>query len=132
VLPAAARAAAQSLPVFAPPIGLPAAVQITLRTLREAAQVRRKVSFDYADAAGRATHRRVRPLGCFYWGKVWTLAAWCETRGDFRSFRLDRIESATAVTGSTGAFRDDPGRSLADFLRAVAPPEIYAKWSNDS
>jgi predicted DNA-binding transcriptional regulator YafY len=56
----------------------------------------------------------VRPLGCFYWGKVWTLAAWCEQREDFRSFRVDRV---TYVRRLDERFRDEPGRTLADHLR---------------
>ena len=58
----------------------------------------------------------MRPLGSFYWGQVWTLAAWCETRQGFRNFRVDRI-AALAVLDER--FADEPGRSLADFLRAV-------------
>jgi predicted DNA-binding transcriptional regulator YafY len=30
----------------------------------------------------------------YFWGDVWTLAAWCELRRDFRNFRLDRIDDA--------------------------------------
>ncbi|RYF52576.1 MAG: WYL domain-containing protein, partial [Comamonadaceae bacterium] len=50
----------------------------------------------------------------FYWGKVWTLAAWCEHRNDFRSFRVDRV---TAVRPLEERFRDEPGRTLADLAR---------------
>ena len=66
----------------------------------------------------RATRQRVlRPLGCFYWGATWTLAAWCELRGDFRSFRVDRIEKLD-VQGER--FRDEPGKTLADLFRREA------------
>ena len=63
------------------------------------------------DAKGERT---LRPLGCFYWGKVWTLAAWCERRNDFRSFRVDRV---TYVRRLEDRFRDEPGRTLADLAR---------------
>jgi predicted DNA-binding transcriptional regulator YafY len=119
-----ARVAAESTAVFAPPIGLDPAVQATLQTLREAAQCKRKVRVHYRDANAQVTERVLRPLGCFYWGKVWTLAAWCETRGGFRSFRLDRMAQAQAVEGQIGIFRDEAGQGLADFLRAAAPPNI--------
>ena len=130
VLPVAARVAAQSMAVYAPPLGLEPAVQITLQTLREAVQSRRKLQLAYRDAADRASLRKLRPLGCFYWGSVWTLAAWCETRNDFRSFRLDRIDSLRAMDGPEYAFRDEPGKTLADYLRAVAPPQVQARWSD--
>ncbi len=67
------------------------------------------------------SERTVRPLGCFYWGTVWTLAAWCESRDAFRSFRVDRITSLQVLDAT---FRDEPGRTLADLFRTygVKPP----------
>jgi predicted DNA-binding transcriptional regulator YafY len=116
VLPAAARAAAESLPVYAPAFGTDAALAKTLQTLREAVQQRQKLAIDYLDLGERRTKRTVRPLGCFYWGSVWTLAAWCELRIGFRSFRVDRLARITVLDE---IFRDEPGRTLADMLREV-------------
>lgn len=131
VLPTAARVAAQSMAIYAPPMGLEPAVQITLQTLREAVQARRKLRVDYRDASEQPTQRTLRPLGCFYWGKVWTLAAWCEARHDFRNFRLDRMARVQVLAGVADRFRDEPGKTLADYLRTVAPPQVQAKWSNE-
>ena len=114
VLPVDARVAAEALAVYAPQGGLPAGAQRTLQTLREAVQERRKVFINYRDLAEKASERTLRPLGCFYWGKVWTLAAWCEQRSDFRTFRVDRI---TYVRSLEERFRDEPGRTLADLAR---------------
>jgi predicted DNA-binding transcriptional regulator YafY len=114
VLPIEARVAAEALAVYAPSGGLGAPAQRTLQTLREAAQERRKVFLNYRDLADQTSERTVRPLGCFYWGKVWTLAAWCEHRNDFRSFRIDRV---SYVRGLEERFRDEPGRTLADLAR---------------
>ncbi len=130
VLPTAGRVAAQSMAVYAPPIGLEPAVQRSLQTLREAVRARRKVRVDYRDAAEQLSQRTLRPLGCFYWGKVWTLASWCESRHDFRSFRLDRMDRLRTLDAAAGQFRDEPGKTLTDYLRAVAPVHIQAKWSN--
>jgi predicted DNA-binding transcriptional regulator YafY len=127
VLPAAARAAAQSMAIYAPPVGLEPGVQATLQTLREAAHARNKVRLQYHDAADLASERTLRPLGCFYWGRVWTLAAWCETRQAFRSFRLDRMERLELLQSAAGRFTDEPGKSLADYLRNAAPPEAIAR-----
>ena len=131
VLPAAARAAAQSMAIYAPPLRLEPAVQVTLHTLREAVQARRKLRVDYRDASDQPSQRILRPLGCFYWGKVWTLAAWCESRHDFRTFRLDRIDSVQLEEGPGRQFRDEPGKTLADYLRAAVPPQAQARWLND-
>jgi predicted DNA-binding transcriptional regulator YafY len=114
VLPVDARVAAEALAVYAPQGGLPESAQRTLQTLREAVQERRKVFINYRDLAEKASERTLRPLGCFYWGKVWTLAAWCEQRSDFRTFRVDRI---TYVRCLEERFRDEPGRTLADMAR---------------
>ena len=130
VLPATARTAAQSMAVYAPPSGLEPAVQANLQTLREAAQDHRKVDMTYRDANEQLTQRTVRPLGCFYWGKVWTLAAWCETRDGFRSFRLDRMVQVQLQGELAGQFKDEPGKTLAAYLRAAAPPDVQAQLSD--
>jgi predicted DNA-binding transcriptional regulator YafY len=132
VLPAAARVAAQSMAVYAPPIGLLPAVQATLQTLREAVQAHRKVQVEYRDVSDQLTQRILRPLGCFYWGKVWTLAAWCEGRNGFRNFRLDRMVSVHPLEGNAGQFEDEPGKRLADYLRGAAPPDVQGKLDGTS
>ncbi len=54
----------------------------------------------------------MRPLGLYFWGTAWTLAAWCELREDFRTFRPDRMR---AVEVLTEMFEDDPARGLDAF-----------------
>ncbi|MEO7939762.1 MAG: WYL domain-containing protein, partial [Burkholderiaceae bacterium] len=132
VLPASARAAAQCMAIYAPPVGLEPSVQHALGILRNCAQARRKAQFDYRDAKASASQRTVRPLGCFYWGSVWTLAAWCEARRTFRSFRLDRMASVSIVEGSTGLFNDESGKTLTDYLRSVAPPRMQEKLTSST
>lgn len=117
VLPTAARAAAESLPIYAPAYFADEdPVRHRLERVRGAIEVRRKLQLAYRDEAGRATDRTVRPLGCFYWGAVWTLGAWCEQRDDFRSFRVDRIADMVVLDEP---YRDEAGKTLADFLRTV-------------
>lgn len=116
VLPASARAAAESLAVFAPDAGIDAATGAALQALREAVLARRKVHLVYADEQGRESQRTVRPLGCFFWGRTWTLAAWCDLRDDFRSFRIDRVRTLEPLEAR---FADESGKTLADLLRAV-------------
>jgi predicted DNA-binding transcriptional regulator YafY len=119
ILPSAERAAAESLLVMVPPAGLEPGTQRVLQQLREAAQAKYLVHMTYLDLADAQSERTVRPLGVFYWGKVWTLAAWCESREAFRSFRVDRIETLDVLERH---FADEPGRSLADLLRQVQTP----------
>ena len=71
---------------------------------------------DYRDEAGRGSMRDVRPLGLWFWGRVWTLVAWCEMRGDFRAFRIDRIAE---VRCAERTFKAERGKQLADFYRTI-------------
>jgi predicted DNA-binding transcriptional regulator YafY len=116
VLPPAARAAAESLAVYAPPVGPDTATRMRLESLRLAAEARRVVGIAYLDLKEQRSVRRVRPLGCFFWSEVWTLAAWCEARQGFRNFRVDRIERIEVLDER---FRDEPGKTLADLFRLV-------------
>lgn len=84
--------------------------------LERAADQRQILEISYEDAEGQASARRIRPLGLWFWGKVWTLAAWCELRTDFRTFRLDRI---TIIKDTGERFRPERGRTLADYYRLM-------------
>lgn len=88
----------------------------TMGLIRHAVSQQRKVSFAYQRKDETRSQRTVRPLGLFYWGRVWTLVAWCELRDDFRHFRLDRISDAV-IKDET--FSDTPGRTLNDFFRHI-------------
>ena len=117
VLPAGIRAGAEALPLYAPLASVGSQTARTLATLqsaREAVQNRSKLLLDYRDGAQTVSQRTVRPLGCFFWGNVWTLAAWCDMRQSFRSFRIDRIASMAVLDTR---FRDEPDKTLAVFLR---------------
>ena len=65
---------------------------------------------------GQPSNRTVHPLGLFYWGRVWTLPAWCELRDEFRCFRLDRM---THVSLQEAVFKSLPGWTLQNYLRTV-------------
>jgi predicted DNA-binding transcriptional regulator YafY len=116
VLPAAARAAAESLAIYAPQFGGDEATRTRLETLRVATEARQAVRLVYVDLKEQRSERVVRPLGSFYWGAVWTLAAWCETRDGFRNFRVDRIERVDVLELR---YRDEPGKTLADLFRQL-------------
>ena len=84
-----------------------------LAQLRRAIQLLEIVHVDYSRQDGQRSSRNIHPLGLFYWGKVWTLVAWCELRDAFRHFRLDRIHCLTVLQQH---FESRPGRTLQDFL----------------
>ena len=87
-----------------------------LDILHLAAVERRFVAFTYIREDGEETRRRVRPLALYFWGRTWTLAAWCEMRKDFRSFRMDRMQS---VVVSDVTFKAESDKHLQEFLIRV-------------
>lgn len=99
-------------PVTADP-DLPTATAACFALLRRALRERQVVRIDYRRADGAGAIRMIRPLGLFAFGAVWLLTAWCELRGDFRHFRLDRI-GRIELAGRR--FRPERGRLLEDAL----------------
>jgi predicted DNA-binding transcriptional regulator YafY len=117
VLPDREKRTAAETSLFAMGIGLPETVRAAVDRLDTAIRDRRRLHVRYEALGGEASERDLRPLGLYHWGKVWTLVAWCELRDDFRSFRADRI---TDIRECGDRFRDEPGRTLRDFLRRMA------------
>ncbi len=76
----------------------------------------RRLEMSYADEAGNETKRHVRPLGVWFWGKVWTAICWCELRDGFRMFRVDRIMGLE----DAGPFRPVKGQTMRDFYETEA------------
>jgi predicted DNA-binding transcriptional regulator YafY len=89
-----------------------------LRGARIAIAERRKLRFAYERADGETSKRVVRPLGAFFWGRAWTLTAWCELRHGFRNFRIDRMSTVEILEET---FEDEPGQTLRDFLAEMGP-----------
>lgn len=81
--------------------------------VRSAIRSRQKLQITYAKPNEPITDRVVRPLQMEYWGRVWTVTCWCELRGDFRAFRIDRVRSLKVLSQ---LFVEEQGKSLADYL----------------
>ncbi len=112
VLPEHLRPQMSEATLFAPKIPARNPAAANLGILRGAIDQSTKIRFDYTRLDGEGSARTVRPLGLFFWGTVWSLAAWCEMRKDFRNFRVDRMAELTARE----AFAPEPGRRLEDYL----------------
>ncbi len=116
VLPEGMQERIDSTPLFAPAFsGVSHNVGKTLALLRDAVDARQKITLAYTRDDGQQSRRTVWPLGLFFWGRVWTLGSWCEMRGSFRNFRLDRMQSASATEE---VYPETPGRTLRDLIRA--------------
>ncbi len=115
VLPEADRRRVGAVPIhaFAGRAGI--ADRARLDDLGAAVEARDRLQIAYVDQDGRASDRAIRPLGLSFWGRTWTLIAWCEWRDDFRMFRIDRIDTMTR----TGTFANEPGKRLSDALQRM-------------
>ena len=123
VAPPALRARMPTTPLFMPDSANAAKLAHALAPIRHAIDAQHKLALRYTREDGTTTERTVLPLGCFFWGPAWTLAAWCELRDDFRSFRLDRIAE---VRMTDERFAAASGRTLADYLRRVCHDDTGA------
>jgi predicted DNA-binding transcriptional regulator YafY len=70
----------------------------------------KKITLRYRDEHGRDTERTIWPIAVGYLEAVRLLAAWCELRSDFRSFRTDRVIAAD--------YLDEKYPERRDILRA--------------
>lgn len=68
-----------------------------LRIVRKALDDQEKLTVNYTSIGGESTDRVIRPLILYFWGKTWTLGAWCELREGFRSFRVDRMNTVASL-----------------------------------
>ncbi|MEL6921343.1 MAG: YafY family protein [Pseudomonadota bacterium] len=91
-----------------------------LDVVERASEDRHVITFDYVDAKGAKTNRRINPLGLWMWTKAWTTVGWCHDRDDFRMFRIDRM-SNLHITHER--FRDQPGRTLRDLYAQMREHE---------
>ncbi|VAW67097.1 Transcriptional regulator, DeoR family [hydrothermal vent metagenome] len=124
ILPEGLKQTLQSKEIQVPAFYVLSDVAQLMPDIRQSIKQKNKVTLHYQRADGEKSTRVVWPLGLFFWGKIWTLVAWCEKRDDFRQFRLDRIESCKI---SAGEFRTDDKQTLEYFLSKVCDGEENKK-----
>ena len=89
ILPEESRRKAEQTRIYAPDIALQPHSRSGFDVIHRAISALRVLALHHRDEAGQLTRREVQPLGLFFWGEHWLLAAWCERRDDYRCFRLD-------------------------------------------
>lgn len=118
VLPDDTRARAATVPVHAFQMPeLDNATRARLDDLEAAIEAQTRLDIRYRTEDDTETERVIRPLGLWFWGKVWTLVAWCELRTDFRMFRADRIIEMQHLD----RFKPIPEQSLKAFYAQQRP-----------
>lgn len=113
VLPKGLRERWDKERLLAPACFTPPTTVTGMSQLRKAIDQCLMVHMSYAREDGERSKRVVWPLGLVFWGTKWTLGAWCELRGEFRTFRLDRIQSLELLPSQ---FPMTQGRQFKDYL----------------
>lgn len=68
-----------------------------LSLLRGAIRRGIKVMLDYRDSEGRESSRIIWPFGLAFFDHARVILAYCEKRGSFRHFRIDRIRTCSMI-----------------------------------
>ncbi len=116
VLPDRLKSKIRQLPIFSLNFEYSKTDMDRLKILRRAAGKSIKVRISYQRGDGNSSQRVIRPLCLAFVPPIWLLAAWCELRGEFRNFRLDRVQELEELDES---FEEEPGKSLDEFLKMV-------------
>lgn len=81
----------------------PDLLQSALRSISD----REILSIDYTNADGDISRRDVEVAGVVFSHPSWYLTAWCHLRGEYRTFRLDRIDNLSP-TGRRHTITEHP------------------------
>ena len=122
VLPSRLRRRVTALHSFIVPLANtgPTVDAETLSVIASACRDYQKLRFGYQSRDGTASTREVEPHRLVHTGRRWYLAAWDLGRNNWRTFRVDRIESRI-TTGLRFAPRQPPDGDFAAYvLRSVA------------
>jgi predicted DNA-binding transcriptional regulator YafY len=88
-----------------------------LAQLAAAARDREILRFRYSDHSGSGSQRRVEPYRLVSWGRRWYLVAFDTERGDWRTFRVDRM-AAASTGGHRFSLRPLPAEDIAGYVAA--------------
>jgi predicted DNA-binding transcriptional regulator YafY len=97
VLPREIRTTLEETALLAGPARARPPETIELALVRKTIRESKKARLAYTDAHGTPSERVVWPLALGFFERSRVLVAWCESRNDFRGFRIDRISEFTAL-----------------------------------
>jgi len=81
--------------------------------IRNATRAQQKLKIDYLSLDNQTSTRTVWPLQIEFWGQVWTLTTWCETRIDFRGFQVDHMTTCLRLSPRVSVMRTTSGLNSA-------------------
>jgi predicted DNA-binding transcriptional regulator YafY len=123
------RVSALSSATIAPAVGGPTVDAQHLTVIAAACRDSECVRFAYRSREEVETRREVEPHSLVNLGRRWYLVAWDRNRGDWRTFRIDRL-ARPASTGVRFTARKLPVRDPAEYVRqSIAErPNRYDAW----
>jgi predicted DNA-binding transcriptional regulator YafY len=121
VLPSRLRHRVNALQSVVVPMfgGGPAVDPKILTVIAGACRDHERLRMDYRSAQGTALRRVVEPVRLAWTGRRWYLLAWDTDRGDWRTFRVDRIAAPPTPAGRFPP-REPPADDVAAYIsRAI-------------
>lgn len=121
VLPPDLKTKASEMPLYAVGKAAPdisPETRARLDQIVDAIETRHALDIAYAREDGTPSHRRIQPGVVLFWGKVWTIGAWCDLRQDYRGFRVDRMEILATGPHFTPARAREIARAM-DAMRGI-------------
>jgi predicted DNA-binding transcriptional regulator YafY len=123
VLPSRLRRKVNALQTYTTPVPPdspgPRVSADTLSSIAAACRDQEHLRFDYSRHDGSQSQRRVEPYRLVTWGRRWYLVAFDTDRGDWRTFRADRI-TPRPPAGPRFTPRELPGDVIDHVKRGVS------------
>lgn len=98
--------------LFALPSANKIELNVNFSSIRKSIRHRNYIEFEYTSLGNEVSQRKIRPLAMAFFAPVWVLLGWCETRQDFRNFRMDRIDH---INLSQDRFQHEKGKRFKDY-----------------
>jgi predicted DNA-binding transcriptional regulator YafY len=114
----------QSVITSVPAVATPLVDPDVLTAIAAACRYRERLRFSYSSHDGTVSEREAEPYQLVNWGRRWYLVAFDVRRGDWRTFRVDRI---TVRTPGGGRFTPRPLPS-DDLAAWVSGRVAFAGW----
>jgi predicted DNA-binding transcriptional regulator YafY len=128
LMPRRLRRRLSALPEVTVSLG-PARSAVSLTALAAIAAACRdqvQLRFGYKDRRGVTSARRVEPMRLLHTGRRWYLAAWDLERGNWRTFRIDRVDAAAGFTEGPRFTPREPPEDLSTFVARSLTSSQYA------
>jgi len=110
------RIAALGSATIAPPVSGPTVAPQDLTLIAAACRDSECLRFAYRSRDGADSRREVEPHSLVNLGRRWYLVAWDRRRGDWRTFRVDRLATPTSM-GVRFMSRKLPAKDAAAYVR---------------